>query len=230
MQIHFQIEYFTQWGEEIVICISQKDGSVKELQMANDSHGIWYLDFTTDKYDSLAGTLYHYALKSHGEIVRREEGNRHTIPNFNSENIVLADRWRDANGKSIEQRTITLPYVRHNKKPLWKGAGSAIPVFSLRSEKSWGIGDFSDLKMYIDWAAATDQCIVQTLPINDTTITRTWRDSYPYSANSSFALNPVYLDLTLIGTPSDMNITKHFEDERKDIIRFEVETVAELDE
>lgn len=224
MQIHFQIEYFTQWGEDIVIHICQKDGSAKELQMANDSHGNWYLDFTTHNYSSLAGTAYRYAVKSHGEIIRYEEGEPHIIPNFNSENIVLADRWRDANGKSIEQRTITLPYVRHNRKPLWKGAGSAIPVFSLRSEKSWGIGDFSDLKMYIDWAVITGQCIVQTLPINDTTITKTWRDSYPYSANSSFALNPIYLDLRLMGTPTDIAELESMERERVDL-----NNLAEID-
>ena len=224
MQIHFQIEYFTSWGEDLVIFISHKDGSVKELQMANDGHGNWYLDFATDNSSSLNDASYKYAVKSQGNIIRYEEGAQHTIPAIESEYIVLADRWRDVDGKSIEQRTITIPYVRHNRKPLWKGAGSAIPVFSLRSEKSWGIGDFSDLKMYIDWAAATGQCIVQTLPINDTTLTKTWRDSYPYSANSSFALNPIYLDVTLLGLPANMDTFKEMEKER-----IELNNLAEID-
>ena len=39
----------------------------------------------------------------------------------------------------------------------WKGAGTAIPVFSLRSEDDFGVGEFYDLKKMVDWAAATGQ-------------------------------------------------------------------------
>ncbi|NDV77409.1 4-alpha-glucanotransferase [Dysgonomonas sp. 511] len=77
----------------------------------------------------------------------------------------------------------------------WKSAGVAIPVFSLRSEDSFGIGEFSDLKKMVDWAAATSQNIIQILPINDTTNTHTWIDSYPYNAISIYALHPIYLGL-----------------------------------
>ncbi|MDD3495200.1 MAG: 4-alpha-glucanotransferase [Dysgonamonadaceae bacterium] len=77
----------------------------------------------------------------------------------------------------------------------WKGCGVAIPVFSLRSDESYGIGDLNDLKKMVDWATTTGQHIVQLLPINDTTGSKTWRDSYPYSAISVFALHPIYLGL-----------------------------------
>jgi 4-alpha-glucanotransferase len=77
----------------------------------------------------------------------------------------------------------------------WKGCGVAIPVFSLRSNESYGIGDLNDLKKMVDWATTTGQHIVQLLPINDTTGSKTWRDSYPYSAISVFALHPIYLGL-----------------------------------
>ncbi|MDR2860047.1 MAG: 4-alpha-glucanotransferase, partial [Mediterranea sp.] len=80
--------------------------------------------------------------------------------------------------------------------PLWKGAGVSIPVFSLKSESSFGRGDFGDLKKMIDWAVATNQKVVQILPVNDTTMTHTWMDSYPYNAISIYALNPIYLDLS----------------------------------
>lgn len=78
----------------------------------------------------------------------------------------------------------------------FKGTGTAIPVFSLRSESSFGIGDFLDLKKMIDWAALTHQQLIQMLPINDTITTQTWRDSYPYSAISCYALHPIYLGLS----------------------------------
>lgn len=77
----------------------------------------------------------------------------------------------------------------------WKAAGVSIPVFSLRSNDSFGIGEFSDLKKMVDWAALTGQKIIQVLPINDTTITYTWIDSYPYNAISIYALHPIYLGL-----------------------------------
>lgn len=80
-----------------------------------------------------------------------------------------------------------------NPLPLWRGAGTAIPVFSLRSENDLGVGDFEDLKLLADWAAMTGQQFIQLLPINDTTMTHTWTDSYPYTTNSTFALHPMYL-------------------------------------
>ena len=85
----------------------------------------------------------------------------------------------------------------------WKGAGVAVPVFSLKSEKSFGIGEFYDLKKLVDWAEITGQNIIQLLPINDTTMTRTWQDSYPYNANSSFALHPQFINLSAAGVPED---------------------------
>ncbi|MEJ7660075.1 MAG: 4-alpha-glucanotransferase [Hymenobacter sp.] len=77
----------------------------------------------------------------------------------------------------------------------WRGAGVALPVFSLRSEKGLGVGEFTDLKLLMDWAVTTGLNLVQILPINDTTATHTWVDSYPYAAISVFALHPLYLSL-----------------------------------
>lgn len=77
----------------------------------------------------------------------------------------------------------------------WRGAGVAIPVFSLRSKSSMGVGEFEDIKLLIDWAVKTGLRLVQLLPIHDTTATRTWLDSYPYAAISAFALHPIYLNL-----------------------------------
>ncbi len=96
---------------------------------------------------------------------------------------------------------------RHN----WRGAGTAIPVFSLRSEEDLGCGDFLDLKKMILWCEKTGQNILQTLPINDTTKTKTWTDSYPYSANSSFALHPMFLRPSAIGSLHDKKLREEFE-------------------
>ena len=87
---------------------------------------------------------------------------------------------------------------------VWKGAGVAIPVFSLRSKKSFGVGEFTDLKLLADWAKTAGLKLIQILPINDTTATNNWADSYPYAAISAFALHPVYINLEkVIGKKED---------------------------
>ena len=80
----------------------------------------------------------------------------------------------------------------------WKGAGVAIPVFSLRSKNSFGTGEFTDLKLLVDWAKATGLKMIQLLPVNDTTATYSWKDSYPYSAISAFALHPLLLNIEVV--------------------------------
>ncbi len=92
--------------------------------------------------------------------------------------------------------------------PRWKGAGVAVPVFSLRSEDSFGTGDFHDLKKLADWASRTGLNLIQILPVNDTSMTGTWIDSYPYNANSSFALHPQYLYLPGIGVKENAEYLK----------------------
>ena len=99
----------------------------------------------------------------------------------------------------------------------WKGAGTVIPVFSLRSEGSFGVGDFGDLKLMIDWCARTKQRILQVLPINDTTITHTWQDSYPYNSISIYALHPQYTDLRQLPTLKDEKKREEYESLRKEL-------------
>ena len=99
----------------------------------------------------------------------------------------------------------------------WKGAGTAIPVFSLRSDDDFGVGDFFDLMPMVDWAVATGQTFIQILPINDTTMTGTWTDSYPYNANSTFALHPMYLRLEELGTLKDAKRREYYDNLRKEL-------------
>lgn len=86
------------------------------------------------------------------------------------------------------------------KERTWRAAGVVVPVFSLRSAHSYGVGDFGDLRRMVDWAAATGMKIIQVLPVNDTTTDGGWHDSYPYNIVSAFALHPHYLDLEALGS------------------------------
>lgn len=132
--------------------------------------------------------------------------------------------WENCNNRTIElpvmeegdtvvyeldEAYFTLPPVRV--------AGTLVPVFSLRSKDSFGIGDFGDLKKMIDWVSLTKQRLLQILPINDTTITHTWTDSYPYSCISIFALHPQYVDLTKLPELADKSQRERFEALRKEL-------------
>jgi len=84
----------------------------------------------------------------------------------------------------------------------WKGAGVAIPVFSLRTANSYGTGEFTDIKELVDWSKKVGLKLIQLLPVNDTTATHTWTDSYPYAAISAFALHPLFLNLEKVANNS----------------------------
>ena len=96
-------------------------------------------------------------------------------------------------------------------------SGTLIPLFSLRSEGSFGIGDFGDLTKMIDWMHLTHQSILQLLPINDTTLTHDWHDSYPYSPVSVFALHPQYIDLRQLPQLRKKALQEQFETKRQQL-------------
>ena len=89
------------------------------------------------------------------------------------------------------------------KEKLWRAAGVVVPVFSLRSDHSYGCGDFGDLRRLVDWAVTTGMKVIQLLPVNDTTTDGHWHDSHPYNITSCFALHPHYLDLEQMGELKD---------------------------
>jgi 4-alpha-glucanotransferase len=129
--------------------------------------------------------------------------------------------------ESGDNRTVLLPMLRYGEtwvlpeqevafgRSEHKLAGTAIPVFSLRSEGSFGVGDFGDLTQMIDWCVVTHQQALQILPINDTTITGTWTDSYPYNSISIYAFHPMYVDLRQLGELHDKQKAADYEAERK---------------
>lgn len=96
-------------------------------------------------------------------------------------------------------------------------SGTLVPLFSLRTEGSFGIGDFGDLAAMVDFVADTGQRVLQLLPINDTTTTRRWTDSYPYSCISIFALNPIYVDLRQLPPLADAKQQAEFEALRQEL-------------
>jgi 4-alpha-glucanotransferase len=116
-------------------------------------------------------------------------------------------------GTRVSQIIVNDGFARIPSVP-WKGAGIAIPVFGLRSENSFGVGEFADLKMLVDWCQRVGLKLIQILPINDTCATHTWLDSYPYSSISAFALHPIYLNLGEIVSATNKKLLAQMEAER----------------
>lgn len=139
-----------------------------------------------------------------GEFLRWEQGENRLLQPSNTLSLIFGLRLRDS--------------VR------WRGAGVAVPVFSLRSEQSFGVGEFADLQLLGDWCAKTGQRIIQILPINDTSMSMTWHDSYPYNTVSSFALHPLYLRL------SDVGYLRGEEDRREmEMLKAELNALPDMD-
>ena len=151
----------------------------KALPLFCTEFGEWQILLNADELNDV--TAYKFAIvdkKSRKAIHWEEGGNR----------ILNASNVTENEFVFVEMGLI---YHHHTFK--YKGKGTSIPLFSLKSDDSFGVGDFTDLHVMVDWIDKTDQQIIQLLPVNDTTSSNTWRDSYPYSAISNYALHPIYI-------------------------------------
>ncbi len=123
-------------------------------------------------------------------------------------NRVLNEAVRPAMQTLVNDGFIRLP------ANTWKGAGIAIPVFSIRSHESFGVGEFTDLKLLADWCQRVGLSLIQILPVNDTIATQSRTDSYPYAAISAFALHPLYINLRRVASAESQVHVAALEPER----------------
>ena len=178
----FTIEYHTRWGENLVL-----RSAGKSWPMSYVPDGKWSVELPAEEFfDGEAEREYFYEVVCDG-LSTRHEWRLHSLKAAEKKEEIL-DSWSDSPG--------------------WKGAGTAIPVFALRSEDDFGVGEFLDLKKMVDWAVLTGQTFLQLLPVNDTTMFGTIDDSYPYNANSTFALHPQFINLPAAGVPVDKEYLK----------------------
>ena len=172
----------------------------KALKMVQHNINEW--SYTLDATKLVGDQIeVKFFIKSNENLVWEYSDNRTLLlPTMDEGDVVVYE---------LTEASFPLPAVRV--------AGTLVPVFSLRSETSFGIGDFGDLKKMVDWISKTHQRALQILPINDTTITHTWTDSYPYSCISIFALHPQYADLTALPALKDKKQSEKFEKLRKEL-------------
>ncbi|MDE5829388.1 MAG: 4-alpha-glucanotransferase [Duncaniella sp.] len=185
----------------------------KAVEMSDADYPTWSVNLPVDKMTGHVEYKFLLLNSRTGEVVAWEgRDNREINLNPSSKSAAVIDAG---------QRLV-------NPLAPWRGAGVAIPVFSLRSEDDFGVGDFYDLKPMVDWAVATGQSFIQLLPINDTTMTGTWTDSYPYNANSTFALHPMYLRLQAMGSldnPEREHYYRNLRNELNDLTQVDYERV-----
>lgn len=196
MNIRFSIHYQTYPGQELFFCGSMDKTAYlsdeNALRMTYQPGGYWSLDLPVNQEGLL---FYRYLVSENGNISRREWGRHQFLVSSPTENLMeVRDAWQTEPGKI---------------------AGTAIPVFSLRSDNDWGIGDFGDLFLMIDWLEQSGQKILQLLPLNDTTNSFSWYDSYPYSVISVFALHPIYASPSLLPALEDRDRAEAFEERAK---------------
>ena len=194
MKTEFSLEYHTEWGEELVLVASD----VRYPMSWNDGD-IWTV--TLPKATKAILSDYSYIVVKDGRTIRTEWEHHSAAPASK-----IADRWIDKPERAclFNRKHDFAPF----DEPGYRGAGTAIPVFSLRSGDDFGVGEFLDLMKLVDWAAETGQSIIQLLPINDTTRTGTFLDSYPYNPVTSFALHPQYINLQAVGIKADAAFRK----------------------
>ena len=172
-------------SREQMLCISGNCDELgnwdaaRSLKLTPTENGVWQIILNAKKLPARVNYKFVILDKATKEAVFWEDGgNRFLIAeNAHKNDTVLAE--------------MALQFHHNNFK--FKGTGTSIPLFSLKTDDSFGIGDFTDLRKMIDWTHQTGQHLIQLLPVNDTTTTKTWRDSYPYSAISINALHPIYL-------------------------------------
>ena len=178
MKTLFRLRYDSRWGEELYLTGNTTElgnwNPNKALAMQYAGTRIWSVE--TDISET---TEYKYFIRENGQI-RWEDGPNRVLPKGKK-------RIWDWFGLT-ERQTMK---------------GVAVPLFSLRTDDDFGIGEYADLPKLGNWCVANDLKIIQILPINDTTSHFDWRDSYPYNAISAFALNPIYLNLNQLGIKED---------------------------
>ncbi|NLA16191.1 MAG: 4-alpha-glucanotransferase [Bacteroidales bacterium] len=183
------------------------------LQYAGD--GFWKggLSFPKDKAPTDWDRLFEYKY-----VIRKDKTNQllewEKGPNRKLPHLPHTDKDPNLPAKGKKYCIISeAPYQSRGEG--LRHAGTAIPVFSLRSKKSWGIGDFKDLTLMATWAERTGQRVLQILPVNDTTMHHNWIDSYPYGGISVMALHPLYANIEAMCPAEKTNGLKRFEKERR---------------
>ena len=95
--------------------------------------------------------------------------------------------------------------------------GTVLPLFSLRTDRSYGVGDLGDAVEFVCWLRHVGHRVYQMLPIYDTIFTETLDDTYPYNAITTFGIHPIYMDIRRLPHYMGMKERKRWEKQAKEL-------------
>lgn len=210
-----------QKGEALAVCGSHPTlgdwNPSRYLMMHPMGDDQWRLTVNVDNVSLPIAYKYVVVDTATHELKAWEEGDNRIVggdsrilggdKGYNDENISLSD----------DTVLVLQGHPLRVKERSWKCAGISIPLFSLRSEHSFGVGDMGDLKRLVDWASLVGMKVIQLLPLNDTTSMHSWTDSHPYNAISLRALHPHYLDLEQMPELKDKQAQGVFQRQRREL-------------
>ncbi|MFA6677297.1 MAG: 4-alpha-glucanotransferase [Bacteroidales bacterium] len=184
-----------QWNLDLAIPLVATGGSRYEVNI-----DLSKIEKNSPDAQAIPDIEYKFFKKSKDNAIEWENGENHKLYIYDIRKDETFIKEHSSTGFNIAY-------------PKFKGV--AVPVFSLRTKNSAGIGEFNDIKKLADWAVLSDNKIIQLLPINDTFSTGTWTDSYPYKGISVMALHPIYINIKSLGSFPNKNIESKYNKERK---------------
>ncbi|KAJ6237047.1 hypothetical protein M0813_03454 [Anaeramoeba flamelloides] len=192
----------------------EKEHFVKGKQMKPSHYSVWKTEIELQKRHFPIKYKYYIGIENQKEeekdkdkdIIRDQTAERTLELSQNINYLVESDY----NG-------FQYPEEIKKQMELWKIAGVCVPVFSLRTYDSCGVGEFLDLKKFADWAYDSHLHLIQILPINDSNVIannetfegENWHDSMPYTVLSSAALNPIFVNLNRLVNKEKQNQTEN---------------------
>ncbi|KAJ5075943.1 hypothetical protein M0811_06805 [Anaeramoeba ignava] len=211
--VHFQIIYSDEL-ENYEIKLTGNSSSLgnfnleKSIPLSNQNFPIWETIVWMDKEEF--PIQYQYFLNP------INSQNENQIENQIEKKNIIKDRIHNFQiSKYYDQEFIQDPQaifidsgkfnLENKQNPnIKKVAGVSIPLFSLRSKKGLGVGEFTDIPILAKWAKSANFKFIQFLPVNDTRMTGTEKDANPFLISSSFALHPVYINLDQLNPPQNI--------------------------
>ncbi len=178
----------------------------KVIHLSQTDFGIWEASVEIPENEYIQFKYCIYDIKEERVIDVETGENRFTVPNQSREILQIVSNH----------------YFKFKAYQMYHDAGVAVPVFSLRTEDGFGVGEFHDIKKLADWTKETHLGIIQILPINDTTANYSWTDSYPYAAVSVYALHPQYISLENLDFELPEDLVEEYQAEKESLNSLEL--------
>ena len=185
------------WREAVPPVIIAREGeeiSVPlRLAVGHGEHLHWRIDLEGGERAEGSVPIADLAVEATGML----EGTSYALRRLGLPAQVCGYHGLQIEAGSVHVADVIVAPPRCHLPPQGRHWGILAQLYALRSEKNWGIGDFTDLAALMDWAASKGAATVGVNPLHALFLD-TPQDASPYSPSSRLFLNPLYLDVTAI--------------------------------